>query len=184
MIEIVSQATIESKIWRIRGKKVMLDRDLAELYGVPTKALNQAVKRNLNRFPDEFIFQLTLEEADASRSQNVTLKRGLNIKYLPYAFTEHGVAMLSSVLNSERAVEINILIIKAFIRLHKIVTDHSEIRQSIQNIEKRLNVHDREIQIAFAALKDVLNPPNLPPKKLYSPDGNKKMGFVKAKREN
>lgn len=108
-MDLIPQVLIERKIFLIRGRKVMLDRDLAELYGVETRALNQAVKRNLNRFPEDFTFMLTPEEAiELSRSQFVILKRGQNIKYLPYAFTENGVAMLSSVLSSERAVEVNL----------------------------------------------------------------------------
>jgi len=179
MEDILSQDLIENKIYSLRGKKVMLDRDLAELYGVLPKALNQAVKRNVGRFPQDFMFQLNIEEAESSRSQIVTLKRGRNIKYLPFAFTEQGVAMLSSVLNSERAVKINIQIIRAFVKLRNVVSDNSEIKKAITNIEKRLNIHDRQIQIAFKALKSLFHPKPELPEKHYSPEEKKKMGFGK-----
>jgi phage regulator Rha-like protein len=184
MAEIIAQEVIENKIHVIRGKKVMLDRDLAELYGVTTSNLNKAVKRNIERFPDDFMFQLTFEEAEASRFQFGTLKRGQNIKYLPYAFTENGVAMLSSVLNSAHAIQINIQIMRAFVRMKNLVADNVDLRKAIEHIEKRLDVHDQQIKIAFAALKSILQPepetlPQLPAKE-YSPGKEKKMGFGKA----
>ena len=113
---LVPEEKIKNHIYLIRGKRIMLDSDLAKLYGVKTKVLNQAVKRNIERFPEHFMFQLTQEEAEASRSQIVTLKRGQNIKYLPYVFTEQGVAMLSSVLSSKRAIQVNIQIIKSLLK--------------------------------------------------------------------
>jgi hypothetical protein len=186
MAEIVAQEVIENKIHVIRGKKVMLDRDLAGLYEVETKVLNQAVKRNAERFPDDFMFQLSPEEAGGSRSQFVTLKRGQNIKYLPFAFTENGVAMLSSVLNSARAIQVNIQIMRAFVRIRNLIADNTELRKAIEQHEKRLNNLDRQIQIGFAALKNLLQPgpqPGTPPQlpaKEYSPDTGKKMGFGKA----
>ena len=188
MSNIVPQTTIESRIHLIRGKKVMLDRDLAALYEVTTKALNQAVKRNIGRFPEDFMFQLSKEEAETSRSQIVTLKRGLNIKYLPYGFTEQGVAMLSSVLNSERAILVNVQIMRAFVRIRNLVADNTEVRKAIEHIERRLDGHDRQIQVAFAALKSILQPPPpaqaLKPGKLYSPDRERKMGFGKEERKD
>ena len=114
---------ITSKIYLIRGMKVMLDRDLAELYGVETKVLKQAVRRNIKRFPEDFMFELTKSEEKSLRSQIVTLKRGQHAKYLPFAFTEQGVAMLSSVLNSERAIEVNIQIMRAFTQLRQMLAD-------------------------------------------------------------
>jgi phage regulator Rha-like protein len=179
----LSVGTIGGSIYTIRGVKVMLDRDLAVLYGVQTKALNQAVKRNVKRFPEEFMFQLTQEEAVASRSQFVTLKRGQNIKYLPFAFTEHGVAMLSSVLNSEKAIEINIAIIKAFIRLRELAADHTELRLVIEKLERRVDKHDMQIQVAFKSLKSLLDRavPRLD-RSEYSLDGKKKIGFVPGKK--
>jgi hypothetical protein len=186
MQELIPQLSIESRIHLIRGKKVILDKDLAELYDVQAKVLNQAVKRNIGRFPEDFMFQLTIDEAEASRSQFVTLKRGQNIKYLPFAFTEQGVAMLSSVLNSERAVKINIQIMRAFVKIRNLVADNSEIRKAIMSIEKRLNIHDRQIQIAFNALKGLFQntqEPKIKPVKEYSPeDGKRKMGFGPGKK--
>jgi len=124
---------IEKAILFIRSEKVMTDSDLAKLYGVETKVLNQAVKRNTHRFPSDFMFQLTPEESDhllRSRSQIVTLKRGENIKYRPYVFTEQGVAMLSSVLHSPRAVAVNIEIMRAFVRLRQMLASNADLRES------------------------------------------------------
>src|SRR4030066_466174 len=128
MKAVIPVEVIEGKILVIRGHKVMIDRDLAQLYGVETRAFNQAVKRNINRFPEDFMFRHTNEEAAAlSRSQFVILKRGQNIKYLPYVFTEHGVAMLSSVLKSKRAVKVNIEIMRAFVKLRRIIASNIEL---------------------------------------------------------
>ena len=183
MQDIVLQETIESRIYIFRGKRVMTDHDLAELYGVTTGNLNKAVKRNLKRFPEDFMFQLTNEEVFSLSSFQIgILKRGQNIKYLPYVFTEQGVAMLSGVLNSDRAVMVNIQIMRAFVRIRNLVADNSEVRKAIVNIEKRLNIHDRQIQIAFDALKSLLQPKPVLPHKHYSPDDGKKMGFGKEKK--
>jgi hypothetical protein len=179
MKALITAKRIESIIYTIRGKKVMLDSDLAALYGVSTKVLNQAVKRNLTRFPDDFMFRLTVEEAEVSRSQIVTLnKRGQNVKYLPYAFTEYGVAMLSSVLRSKKAIAININIIKAFIRLRQMVTEHSELRLAIERLERRVDKHDMQIQVAFNSLKRLLDYPfePVPPRR-----GSVPFGFVPKK---
>ncbi len=186
MAELVTLDVIENKIHVIRGKKVMLDRDLAALYEVETKVLNQAVKRNLNRFPEDFMFQLTPEEAEALRSQFVTSNNGRGgRRYYPFAFTENGVAMLSTVLSSERAIQINIQIMRAFIRMKNLVADNTDLRKAIEHIERRLDVHDQQIKIAFAALKSILQPepqpdalPQILPKE-YSPDKGKRMGFGK-----
>ncbi len=172
MAELVTLNIIENKIYVIRGKKVMLDRDLAALYEVETKVLNQAVKRNLSRFPDDFMFQLTPEEAEALRSQIVTSNIGRGgRRYFPFAFTENGVAMLSIVLSCERAIQINIQIMRAFVRMKNLVTDNTDLRKAIEHRERRLDVHDQQIKIAFAALKSILQPepkpatpPQLPPK--------------------
>src|SRR5713101_230406 len=139
---------IERRIYLIRGHKVMLDRDLAELYGVATARLNEQVKRNQKRFPEDFMLQLTQQEADAirlSRSQNAILKRGQNIKYLPYAFTEHGVAMLSAVLRSDRAIQMSILIVKAFVRLREIFATHKYLAQAIEDIRRKQAEHGEQI---------------------------------------
>ena len=152
----VSTEIITNKIYFIRGRKVMLDRDLARLYGVCTKTLNQAVKRNLERFPDDFMFQLTQEEAECSRSQFVTLNRGQNIKYLPYAFTEQGVAMLSSILRSKRAVEVNIIIMRAFVRIREILMSHKELALKLNAMEQKLAKHDKEIMTVFEAIRQLM----------------------------
>ena len=176
MTDLTVVQPIESRIFLIRGKRVMLDRDLAELYEVPTKALNQAVKRNEGRFPEDFMFRITPDE----KSELVTnCDRLTNLKHssvLPLAFTENGVAMLSSVLNSETAIRINIHIMRAFVRLREIAMQDKEVWKTIQRIEKRLDVHDQQIQIAFSALKSLLQPRQLPVKSEYSPDG-KRAGF-------
>ena len=162
----------------IRGEKIILDRDLASLYGVTTKALNQAVKRNAPRFPADFMFQLTKSEyegsrsqfgttsnrsqsaakagAASSRSQSVTLKRGQNIKYFPYAFTEQGVAMLSSVLRSPRAVEVNIAIMRTFVQLRRLMETNRDLAQKIETLEKK---YDQQFAVVFAAIKELITPP-------------------------
>lgn len=156
---------IEQAIFAIRGEKVMLDRDLASLYGVSTKVFNQAVKRHLDRFPPDFMFQLTMEEArewwsrlaaNRLRSQNVTLKRGQHIKYRPYAFTEHGILMLSSVLNSERAVQVNIEIMRAFVRLRQILASNAELASKLEDLEKK---YDRQFRVIFDAIRELMTPP-------------------------
>ncbi|MDD4899342.1 MAG: ORF6N domain-containing protein [Candidatus Omnitrophica bacterium] len=154
----IAVEVIATRIMEVRNKKVMLDRDLAKLYGVKPKALNQAVKRNIKRFPDDFMFQLSWEEAECSRSQFVTLKQGANIKYLPYAFTEQGVAMLSSVLNSERAIQVNILIMRAFTRLKEILFTHKELAAKIESLEKKYAEHDQTIREIFSIIKQLLEP--------------------------
>ncbi|HQU46095.1 MAG TPA: ORF6N domain-containing protein [Pirellulales bacterium] len=155
---LVPAERIERAILLIRGQKVMLDRDLAELYGVPTKAFNQAVKRNAKRFPDDFMFQLTADEAAALRSQFVTLKsgRGQHRKYLPYAFTEQGVAMLSSVLNSDRAIEVNIAIMRAFVRLREILATHKDLAVKLAELERK---YDDNFRVVFEAIRQLMAPP-------------------------
>jgi hypothetical protein len=184
MPEIVPQEMIENRIFILRGMKVMIDHDLSALYGVPTKALNQAVKRNSKRFPDDFMFQLKKSEKEQLVTICDRFAKWKHSSTNPYAFTENGVAMLSSVLNSETAVMVNIQIMRAFVKIRNLVSDNTDIRKAIANIEKRLNVHDRQIQIAFDALKSLLGPnpvPQVEQKKHYSPDGGKKMGFGKEK---
>lgn len=133
--------TIQHKIYEIRGQKVMLDFDLAILYEVATKSLNLAVKRNLKRFPSDFMFQLTKIELDSLRLQNETLKREKwkHFKYLPYAFTEQGLAMLSGILNSDKAIEVNIAIMRAFVFIRKLALSHSELSTKLQEMEKQYN---------------------------------------------
>ncbi|MBI5193498.1 MAG: ORF6N domain-containing protein [Nitrospirae bacterium] len=162
--EVVPQQLIESKILIIRGKKVMMDKDLAALYEVETRTLNQAIRRNINRFPDDFMFQLNREEAaELSRSQFVILKRGHNIKYLPYAFTENGVAMLSSVLNSERAIEVNILIMRTFTKIREMLATHKDLRIKIEEMEKK---YDYQLKVVFEAIKQLIEPPQKKKKRI------------------
>jgi len=167
-LAVVPPEIIEQRIYLIRGHKVMLDRDLADLYGVPTGRLNEQVKRNRKRFPDDFMFQLTYEEAEGvhvSRSQNAILKRGQNIKYLPYAFTELGVSMLSSVLRSERAVEMNILIMRAFVRLREILATHKDLAQAIEDIRRRQDEQGEKISAIIETINELLLPEPVPPKR-------------------
>ena len=148
--------TVASLILSMRGERVLLSEQLAELYGVTVGALNQAVKRNIERFPDDFMFQLTRAEADAiaaSRSQNVILKRGYNIKYLPYAFTEQGVAMLSSVLRSPRAVEVNIAIMRTFVQLRRLMDSNRDLAHKIETMEKK---YDEHFAVVFDAIKQLI----------------------------
>lgn len=156
--DVVIVEEIGSKIYVIRGHKVMLDRDLATLYGVEVKVLNQAVKRNAARFPADFMFQLTKEETETYivRSQIVTLEPGQHLKYLPYAFTEHGIAMLSSVLNSERAAQVNIQIVRAFIKLREFLTLRKDLTKRIDDMGKK---YDRQFQQVFEAIKKMIEEP-------------------------
>ena len=156
---LISEKTIEQKIYFIHGEKVMLDKDLAELYGVSTGRLNKQVKRNIQRFPSDFMFQLTWEEVEFSRSQIVTLKRGRNIKYLPYVFTEHGVAMLSSVLKSERAIQVNIAIMRTFAKLKEILSTHKELTSKLKELEHKVGKHGQDIQLIFEAIRQLMAPP-------------------------
>jgi hypothetical protein len=164
--QLIPLERIERRIFLIRGQRVMLDRDLGQLYGVPTKVFNQAVKRSLERFPEDFMFQLTWDEAvQLSRSQFVTLKRGQNPKYRPYAFTEQGVAMLSSVLRSKRAVQVNIVIMRVFVRLREILLTHKDLARKLEALEKKYREHDVKIQGIFDAIRNLMAPAPLPPKR-------------------
>ncbi|MFZ3122659.1 MAG: ORF6N domain-containing protein [Thermodesulfovibrionales bacterium] len=158
---------IERKIYLIRSQKVMLDSDLAKLYGVPIKRLNEQVRRNLKRFPSDFMFQLTKEEADSLRSQIASLKngRGEHRKYLPYAFTENGVAMLSSILNSERAIDVNIQIMRTFTKLREMLLTHKDLQKKIEELERK---YDMQFKVVFDAIRQLMAPPE--PKK-------RKIGF-------
>jgi phage regulator Rha-like protein len=164
---LIPAARIERTILTIRGHNVMLDSDLAAMYGVSTKRLNEQVRRNLKRFPDDFMFRLTETEAAALRSQFATLKtgRGQHRKYRPFAFTEQGVAMLSSVLNSDRAVEVNIAIMRAFVRLREILSTHKDLAAKLEKMEKKLGEHDQHFQVVFEAIRQLMAPPTPAPKK-------------------
>ena len=168
---LIPQEAIESKILLIRGKKVMIDKDLATLYDVEIKALNQAVKRNIERFPDDFMFQLTKEEYDSLRSQFVTLKRGQHRKYLPYVFSEQGVAMLSSVLNSKRAIQVNIQIMRTFTKLREMIITNKALQKKIEAMEGK---YDKQFKVVFDALRGLIEPPEKP---------KGKIGFKRKKYE-
>ncbi|HEX4946612.1 MAG TPA: ORF6N domain-containing protein [Blastocatellia bacterium] len=166
----VPMERIAQKIYLIRDQKILLDSDLAELYEVETKALNQAVRRNQARFPEDFMFQLSWEEAqELLRSQNVTLKRGQHLKYRPYVFTEQGIAMLSSVLRSERAVEVNIAIMRTFVKMREMMTSHAELARKIEAMEKK---YDEQFQEVFTIIKKMLIP--LPSNKITGFIGSRK----------
>ncbi|MDH3576020.1 MAG: ORF6N domain-containing protein [Desulfobacteraceae bacterium] len=163
MTTLIPIELIASKIYFIRNMKVMLDRDLAELYEVETKALKQAVRRNIDRFPADFMFELTKDEYQSLRSQIVTLKRGQHSKYAPFAFTEHGVLMLSSVLNSERAIQVNIQIVRTFTKLREMLSTHKDLKRKIESMEKK---YDEQFQIVFEAIKQLLSEEDKPKKKI------------------
>ncbi len=167
---LIPDEIIMQKIYYIRNQKVMLDADLAELYGVETRRLKEQVKRNKERFPERYMFELTKEEAEASRSQNATLKRGENIKYLPYAFTEHGVMMLSNVLKSKRAIEVSMRIIDVFIMLRETLANHTELRLEIEQIKKKLHNYGKNIELVFQYLDELLE-------KKENPTPRKQIGY-------
>jgi hypothetical protein len=161
--ELIPEEVIERKIFMIRGHRMMLDRDLAELYGVETKVLIQAVKRNMERFPEDFMFQLIEDEFDNLRSQFVTSSWG-GTRYLPYVFTEQGVAMLSSVLNSAVAIQVNIAIMRAFIKLRQILSINKELACKLAELEHKIEKHDVDIQAIFEAIRRLMVPPPIKPK--------------------
>lgn len=160
--------SISEKIRTIRGQKIILGSDLAEMYGVLAKALNQAVKRNAAKFPPDFVFRLTPEEAEyvrRSRSQNVTLKRGANIKYLPYAFTEHGAIMAATVLNSPQAIQMSVFVVRAFVKMREALMSRSGFEKRLLQIENILLAHDESIRELFDQIRPLLLPPPDPVRK-------------------
>jgi hypothetical protein len=164
---IVPVERIESRILLIRGRKVMLDSDLAELYGVTTKRLNEQVKRNNERFPADFMFQLTFEETKSLRSQIATSNRGRGgRRYRPYAFTEHGAIMAASVLNSHRAIEVSVYVVRAFVKLREMLRTHKELARKLGELEKRIEGHDEEIMTLFEAIRQLMEPPEKPSKRI------------------
>ena len=152
---LLSEETIANKIYFIRNQKVMLDRDLAILYGIETKVLNQAVKRNMSRFPEDFMFQLTEIEFQNLKSQIVTSSWGGSRK-LPSAFTEHGVLMLSSVLKSDKAIQVNIQIMRIFTKVRQMLLDTTELKIDILQIQKKLENHDKNIELVFSYLDELI----------------------------
>jgi hypothetical protein len=156
---------VESRILFLRHQRVILDADIAELYGVPVKVLNQQIKRNQKRFPQDFVFQLTAKEHEALRSQFVTSKKGRGgRRYTPYAFTEHGAIMAATVLNSERAVEMSVFVVRAFVRLREMLATNRRLAGKIDELENRLDTHDSTIQDLIDAIRELMTPED-PPRK-------------------
>lgn len=172
-----SAVVVEPRIRMIRQQKVILDSDLAELYGVPVKRLNEQVKRNRERFPADFMFQLSAQEVEDLRSQTATSKsaRG-GRRYLPYAFTEHGAIMAATVLNSEKAVEMSVFVVRAFVRLREILSTNRELAAKLAELEDRLDTHDASIQSLIEAIKELMVPEDPPRGKIgfQLPAGSKK----------
>ena len=173
--------SIVRKIVFLRGEKVLLDRDIAALYGVETKVLKQAVRRNIKRFPSDFMFELTKEENQSLRSQNVTLKRGQHSKYLSFPFTEQGVAMLSSVLNSDRAIDVNIEIMRAFVKLRQMVAAHKDLERKLAALE---NKYDEQFKIVFEAIRELMTPPEKPRRKIGFDIREPSAAYGKRKKSN
>lgn len=165
---LIPQESIENKIYLISNQKVMLDQDLAELYGVSIGRLNEQVKRNIDRFPEDFMFQLSKTEHETLTSQIAILKkgRGRHRKYLPYAFSEQGVAMLSSVLKSKEAIKVNIQIMRAFVKLREILSTHKDLAQKLKELELKFDSHDKHIQAIFKVISQLITPPAKPKKKI------------------
>lgn len=157
---------IEQRIYLIRGHKVMLDFHLAELYAVETKKLIQAVKRNIDRFPPDFMFQLSKGEFHNLRSQSVTSRQWGGRRYRPFVFTEQGVAMLSSVLKSKRAIQVNIAIMRAFVKLRNILATHEDLRKKLEELERKFERHDEQIKLVFDAIRQLMQPPEKPKRKI------------------
>jgi ORF6N domain-containing protein len=172
---LIPVALIERRIYLIRGQKVMIDTDLAELYGVPTFRLNEAVRRNRKRFPADFMFQLNKKESESLTSQFAISKKGRGgRRTLPYAFTEQGVAMLSSVLNSERAIEVNIVIMRAFVKLRQTLESNEELNRRFAAVIRKLATHDKYFSVIFDELKKLTSPPTLHPRRIGFASNNKK----------
>ena len=164
---VIPEEAIISKIYLIRGKKVMIDRELAELYGIGIKALKQAVKRNSDRFPEDFMFEMSLEEFQIWRSQFVTSKSDIiGLRYAPYCFTEQGVAMLSCVLTSKKAIETNIRIIRVFTKMREMILTHKDVLLKLEQFEKVLGKNSDDIRLIFQALNQLFNPPQKPRKQI------------------
>ena len=174
---IIADEVIMSKIYFIRGQKVMLDSDLAMLYEVGTKVLKQAVKRNISRFPEKYMFELTEKEFAFLRSQNVTSKKGRGgTRYLPMVFTEHGILQLSNVLKSDRAEKVSFIIIDVFVRLREMLSDNTELRLEIEYIKKKIDNHGKNIELVFKYLDELLE-------KTENPVPRKQIGFILPKKK-
>ncbi len=167
-VAVVSIERVQSRILLIRDQKVILDSDLADLYGVPTKRLNEQVRRNTARFPLDFVFQLTDDEAASLRSQFATSKEGRGgRRYRPYAFTEHGAIMAASVLNSERAVQTSVFVVRAFVHLRRTLASNAKLAARLKRVEKALNIHGRQIVAIVDAIRLLMPPPEEPPKEPF-----------------
>ena len=169
MKRLIPAERIEKSIFLLRGYKVMLDGDLADLYGVEVKQLKRQVRRNIDRFPADFMFELSKEEYESLRRHLGTLKRGEHSKYLPYAFTEQGVAMLSSVLRSKRAVQVNVEIMRAFVRLREMIASHKDLARKLDALEKK---YDTQFKAVFDAIRELMKPP--------AERAKKRIGFMKG----
>ena len=161
---------VERRILLIRGEKVIVDSDLAELYGVTTKRLNEQVKRNLNRFPDDFMFPLTADELESMRSQIATASKR-NVRFAPYVFTEHGALMAANVLNSERAVDASVQVVRAFFKLRQLLASNADLARKVEALERK---YDSNFKVVFDAIKKLMMPPVLP---------KTKIGFVETKKK-
>jgi len=160
------EKVVEKRIFLIRGQRVMLSSDLAELYQVEVRALTQATKRNPKRFPPDFMFQLSMEEAkELLRSQIVILEQSQHLKYAPHAFTEQGVAMLSSVLRSDVAIEVNVEIMRAFLKFRELASTNDQVLEKVNELEKRVSGHDGQFQQVFRAIRDLVQPTTFPVKR-------------------
>ena len=172
MKSLVATEAVERKILLIRAKRVILDVDLAELYGVTTKVFNQAVKRNIDRFPPDFMFQLTEDEAERLRSQIVTSKPGRGgRRYSPYVFTEHGIIMAASVLNSQRAIDASVYVVRAFVKLREMISTHKDLARKLNELEKK---YDGQFQIVFEAIRQIIEVEEKP---------KRKIGFIARERQ-
>ncbi len=173
----VPEEIIMNKIYLIREQKVMLDRDLAELYGVETRVLKQAVKRNLDRFPDDFMFEMTKEEFINWRSQFVTSNSDkMGLRYAPFCFTEQGVTMLACVLNSQRAIQLNIQIVRIFTKIREVLTDNLSVKLEIEEIKKKLENQDKNIELVFSYLDELIE-------KQENPQPRKQIGYKLSKKD-
>ena len=181
MTKLIPVETIVSKILFLRNEKVA-SRGLAEMYGVETKQLKRAVRRNIDRFPNDFMFKLTNAEHRSLRRQFGTLKRGAHSKYPPMAFTEQGVAMLSTVLNSRRAIEVNIAIMRAFVHLRKMIVSHKELAKKLKELEHHIKDHDEKILAIFEAIQQLITLPQIPRKRLASLPRKPRKHMGKRKR--
>ncbi len=172
---LIPEEFVERRILLIRGHKVMLDADLAQLYGVTTKRLNEQIKRNRDRFPEDFMFQLSFEEGKsilALRSQFATLKRGQHLKYAPYAFTEHGAVMAANVLNSPVAVRASIQVVRAFVRLREILATHKRLARKLEEMEMK---YDQQFKVVFDAIRELMAP--------QPPPSGRRIGFAPAEKK-